>query len=116
MHNTQPPFDVKEMALNVSARTKTHREEVESAAHACFDALRDANEVEEGPDMKDKLRQLTYMYKILAEKYTNLLEHTVRLEAAVELAITSRHQYAMEVIRGDVESASEDALLSSEHR
>lgn len=110
------PFDVVDCATNIEANVRAHRREVAEGKQACATAIRDMDSVEEGPDLKDKLRQLAGMFRTLNEKYAELLQYTVKLEGAVELAINSRHQYALEIARGDVESASESALMSSVHR
>lgn len=111
-----PPFDVVECAMDIRANAVAHRREVSNATQACTAAIRDMEEVQEGPELKDKLRQLSGLFRVLSDKYSELLQHTVRIEAAVELAVSSRHQYAMEIARGDVESASASALMSSDHR
>lgn len=99
--------------MDIKTNLVSHRRALESNAQACATAISDMSE---HTDDKDKLRQLEYMYRVLNDKYNELLQYTVRLEAATELAITSRHQYALEIARGDVESASPAALMSSVHR
>lgn len=113
---SEAPFDVVACAFDIKDNLAAHRHDVDAAAHACAAAMHDVEEADETVDIKDKVRQLTYMYRVLADKYTELVKYTVQLEAATELAITSRHQHAMEVARGDTESSSADALMSSVHR
>ncbi len=113
---SEAPFDILACATDIKDNLAAHRHDVETSAQACAAAARDVDEAEDGPDLKDKVRQLSYMYRILSDKYTELAKYTAQLEAATELAITSRHQYAMEIARGDTESNSTDALMSSVHR
>lgn len=109
-------FDVVECAMDIRRATANHRRDVDESAQACAAAATSAVEDEQGRDLRDKLTQLGQMLRILSTKYDELLAYTVKLEAATELAITSRHQYAMQIAAGDTESASDKALMSSVHR
>ena len=85
-------FDVVACAADIKTNMSNHRRALESNLQACTAALDDMESIDDHADVRDKIRQLEYMYRVLNEKYNELLQYTVRLEAATELAITSRHR------------------------
>lgn len=107
-------FDIVECAMDIKHNTTAHRHDVDATLRACEAALEET-ESDEG-DAREKLARLAPMYRALASRFNELLRYTVRLETATELAVTSRHQYAMQIAAGDTESASDVALMSSVHR
>ena len=115
--------DLVDCATNISQNTADHRRVVKRNLETCAQIKRDLKEVTAEGDIDEirmKIVQLKQLLQSIEQQYQPLLDNALKLEAAVSLYKTSVHQHALDVARGDTESASLEydglALMSSVHR
>jgi uncharacterized protein (DUF2252 family) len=124
-HETES-IQVISRAKNIKRALADQVRSVDSSRQACLSAKRDLEDINDSQDLteiKEKITQLSHLYRALTEKYEALFKYTIDLKASTELSIICHYQHAMTVAMGDTESASDGrdpsysaALMSSVHR